>query len=70
MSRKVRITCQFEVELNDDAVATPSHDVDELRAKVTRLRSLLEPARRAVEETPNLRLVSWTSIAAVAEHGE
>lgn len=67
VSRRVRITCQFKVELDDESAATPSRDVDELRAKGARLRAVLDPARRIIEETPNLRLVSWASRAAVAD---
>lgn len=70
MSRKVCITCQFEVELDDQAAAIPPQDVDELRASGARLRAVLDPARRALEETPSLRLVTWTSSAAVADDQE
>lgn len=70
MSRKVRITCQFEVELNDPAVATPSRDADDLRANGARIRAVLDPARSVIEGTPNLRLVSWTNSAVVFDEPE
>jgi hypothetical protein len=70
MSHRVRITCQFEVELDDQAGATPSHDVDELRANGARLSAVLNPVQRVIEETPNLRLVSWTSSAVVLDESE
>lgn len=65
MSHRVRIECQFEIEI-EDLSDRSARSVEELRSYGAQLHLVTRRARDAVEATPGVTLHSWSDTAGPA----